>query len=51
MAIGLDRDLSPASPTEPLVTGPIETIRAAAGKRSPRASVRFFTVEEEVKVT
>ena len=32
---------SPASRTGPLVTGPIETIRAAAGKRSPSASVRL----------
>ena len=34
-----------------LVTGPIETIRAPAGIRSPSASTRLRTVEDEVKVT
>ena len=41
----------PAARAVSLVTGPIETTRAAPGKRSPSASVRFVTVEEEVKVT
>ena len=43
--------LRPAAWAVSLVTGPIETMRALAGKRSPRASVRLVTVEEEVKVT
>ena len=41
----------PAARAASLVTGPIETTRAARGKRSPSASVRLVTVEEEVKVT
>ena len=34
-----------------LVIGPIETTRAPRGKRSPSASVRLRTVDDEVKVT
>ena len=41
----------PAARAVSLVTGPIETTRAPVGKRSPSASVRLVTVEEEVKVT
>jgi hypothetical protein len=41
----------PAARAVSLVTGPIETTRASLGKRSPSASTRLVTVEEEVKVT
>ena len=41
----------PAARAASLVIGPIETTRAPAGKRSPSASVRLRTVEDEVKVT
>ncbi len=51
MALGFDVDLEAGVAAASLVTGPIETMRASLGKRSPSASVRLRTVEDEVKVT
>ena len=51
MALGLDVTSRPASRAAALVTGPIETIRACDGIRSPSEPTRLRTVEEEVKVT